>query len=178
MARSRPVLRWKAPAGRLRPALSWGFPGAVEWLRGDHGTLVVQFERVMLAPTPADRQRAFDVLRGALALHVDVEETIFEPVLRRAARDAAGPAIDMSFAEHGRIRALLADLVARGAADGEFAPRCEALAAAVARHAETSERHLFPLARRRLGAERLRDLGRRMQTAKILAGAFAGPSAA
>ena len=157
----------------MNPIVSKLSPTAIRMIRMDHGHVLAQFHK--LDPETSDTVRGA-VLRSicaALEIHAQLEEEIFYPALRSAAIDL--PALDKSVPEHDEMRRRIERVRASG---GEGESQDEAicdLMNAVLHHVADEETKILPAAEKRLGKERLSELGaqmtaRRLELAKPRAG--------
>ena len=152
--RSRPT-KAKAPAKRssTRKVTRGEGPGsrtdAVGVLRADHVVIRSLLAQLKGADTQAQRDKMLERVEQHLKAHTTVEEEIFYPAFRDAARNKEDRqlffeakeehhAADVVLAEVGRVRTK---------AD-EFSARAKVLKELVEHHAEEEEKEMFPQAKR------------------------------
>lgn len=118
---------------------------AVALLKDDHRELEALIEGIDARDEPTPRRELARALCEALDLHMQVEQRLVYPVLRRAGIDAE--LLDQAEFAHRTLARLLAD-VDPEAGDGALATRLDCLAAAVQQHIEQVEQDVLPEARR------------------------------
>lgn len=135
---------------------------AVALLKKQHEETRKLFQRVG-ETEGAERRVAFQKLADALAAHATIEEQFLYPEIARmkGMRDLAHDAVE----EHLAVKRLLADLLERDLDEPVFAAKCRLLEAEVDRHVEEEEAAMLPMAKRKLGQERLEQLGQEMKRA-------------
>src|SRR4051812_10732224 len=112
--------------------------------------LLAQHERIRslfqevdkAAGTPA-RQASFEELRRLLAVHETAEELVVHPEARHA--DGGSDVVDARLQEEHDAKEVLATLDGMDVGDPGFTDRFAGLREAVLAHAESEERHEFPL---------------------------------
>lgn len=149
-----------ARAGAARePALpAPGERDAVAVLEEHHRLLRGLFAAILALPRDDPERR--DLLRSLaseLEIHEHVEDHLFYPAVRPVSEDVA-----IAHSEHRQLSDLLARTLKLDTASDAFEAHLRALQAAVDHHAGSEERSMFVEARR-LGAARLRALGRGLE---------------
>jgi iron-sulfur cluster repair protein YtfE (RIC family) len=134
---------------------------ALTILRGDHRAVEELFERFEAARTSDRRLRVFAQIKQSLDAHAAVEEEIFYPALRAAAK-RDGMSVEKALGEHEVAKTLLRQLSTRRTADEAFQARVEVLRESVLHHVKEEESKLFAMARRHLDARALNELGAEM----------------
>lgn len=132
---------------------------AVELLKRQHADVHRLFDEVHGGNKRA-RQKIFDQILTALALHLDIEEQVFYPALKK--RQTAS-LLRRSAEEHLACKRVLADLIDTDAGDERWHAKVEVLRRLVDRHIEEEESETFPLAQQVLGAGKLAELGQAME---------------
>lgn len=150
---------------------------AIALLKQDHRTvegLFKQFE-ALTDRAPKSKKKIVEKIIRELAIHSAVEETLFYPAVRAAAKlqetraaEAAGDLVLESLEEHHIVKWTLAELEKMSAEDERFEAKVTVLMESVRHHVEEEEQDLFPKAQRLL-KDQLEDLGERMGKAKKLA---------
>lgn len=110
---------------------------ALAILRGDHRAVEELFDRFEAARTGDRRLRVFSAIKQSLDAHAAVEEEIFYPALRAAAK-RDGIAIEKALGEHEVARTLLRQLATRRSADEAFVARVEVLRESVSMRARST----------------------------------------
>ncbi len=107
-----------------------------------------------------ETRQLFAKLADMLAVHATLEERLLYPeAVRAGLRDAALDAAE----EHLVQKRLLADMLRDDLGDAVFAAKCHVLEAEVLRHVEGEEAGILPELRRKLGHERLVEIGSEMR---------------
>jgi hemerythrin superfamily protein len=151
-------------------------PDAVSLLRTDHKTLRQLLTELQSAEKPAERQRLLVHVKRELTVHTTIEEEIFYPAFRAAARSKQDEQLfHEATAEHHAAELILHEVARADDATGEFPGRAKVLKELVTHHAEEEETDMFPRARELIGAAELRALGQQMAERKrVLLHADAG----
>ncbi|HZS39187.1 MAG TPA: hemerythrin domain-containing protein [Polyangia bacterium] len=110
------------------------------------------------------RKRVFDELATLLVIHLELEERLFYPELRR------GPLAERvlrAAEEHLSVRRVLADLLDLELADETWKPKLQVMREQLELHLDEEEREILPRVRRELGREGLAALGQEMLALQI-----------
>ncbi|WP_437633579.1 hemerythrin domain-containing protein [Sorangium sp. So ce854] len=102
-----------------------------------------------------------DELVATLVGHAAIEEEIFYPESREAL--GAYPLIPTSYEEHALVHIMLQKLLSAEPGDESFHARLSVLKELVQHHVQEEEQQLFPKLEGAMGAERLEELGDRME---------------
>jgi iron-sulfur cluster repair protein YtfE (RIC family) len=133
---------------------------ALALLHRDHENVDRMFDDYPRA-NAAQRDTFFEAIKHELDAHAAVEEEIFYPALRATGGDMAA-AIDRAEIEHFGMKTLMGALADMQPDDPAYDARVAELREDVRSHVAEEEKQVFEAARRRLGAERLRELGQEM----------------
>jgi hemerythrin superfamily protein len=134
---------------------------AIEILTGQHRDVEALFARVRSSEEPSERREICDALADVLAAHTEIEETTFYPeAYARRTAERLREAVE----EHLAMKRLLADLIRMQPSDAQFDAKLQVLEEQVRHHVEEEESSLFPSVRKELGADRLREMGRTLQS--------------
>lgn len=98
-------------------------------------------------------------LANALAAHMTIEQEIFYPAVKTVAEDLVMEA----FEEHSMAEISLKRLLATDPEDSAFKARVTTTRELIEHHVKEEEEELFPKVEKRLGEERLLELGRAMK---------------
>ena len=114
------------------------------------------------------RLQLLDRIGTALRAHARIEEEIFYPALKEAARTKEQEKlVHEAFEEHRAVEELvLPDLEKTKPDSPQFGGRAKVLKDLVEHHAEEEEEEMFPQVRKLFSKEELRDLGERMEERK------------
>lgn len=140
---------------------------AITLLKADHRTvedLFRRFEQASAGATNARRDLVARMVRE-LSVHAEIEETVFYPAVRRAARDLE-PVVLAALEEHHVAKWLLSELDGMSPEHERFEAKTLVLIENVRTHVEQEEDDFFPLVRDRLSRKELADLGEALAKAK------------
>lgn len=113
------------------------------------------------------REQLLNQIETEIKTHTRVEEEIFYPAFREAARESDEHLYHEAVEEHHVVAMVLLEIKDSDSSSDEFAAKVKVLKDLIEHHAEEEEEQImFPKARRVLGAARLRELGQEMQQLK------------
>ena len=113
------------------------------------------------------RQKLLADIEQELTAHTKIEERIFYPAFREAARKGDDTKLYYEAVEEHHVVDLVLPEIKGTAADAdEFAAKAKVLKDLVEHHAEEEESEMFPRAKTILGREELLRLGRELAQAK------------
>ncbi|WP_437608105.1 hemerythrin domain-containing protein [Sorangium sp. So ce834] len=133
---------------------------ATDLLKEQHREVDELFERIAQADT-SEIGALRDELVACLVGHSAIEEELFYPATREAL--GASPLIPTSYEEHSLVEIMLQKLLSTEPGDETFHARLGVLKELVRHHVEVEERELLPQAERAMGADRLEELGARLE---------------
>jgi iron-sulfur cluster repair protein YtfE (RIC family) len=136
---------------------------ATALLKKQHRQVEKLFMQCEKAEEPRQRRRLMDEIAEALKLHTRIEEEIFYPAVRRMGTAKAEEMVDEAFEEHHVVDLVLAELPQVDPEDERFEAKLTVLSELVEHHVEEEEEEMFPMAEKKLGAERMKELGQRME---------------
>jgi hemerythrin superfamily protein len=136
---------------------------ATDLLKKQHKSVKALFKEVEKTEDGRQRRQLMDQIAGELKIHTRIEEEIFYPAAREIGTSKAEELVDESFEEHHVVDLVLAELPQVDPEDERFAAKMTVLSELVLHHAEEEESELFPLCEKKLGRERLQQLGEQMQ---------------
>ena len=122
---------------------------ALDVLKADHAEatkLFKQFERLSKSEDSEGMQQVAQAVCKALAIHAEIEESIFYPALRNA--EGADASLDEADVEHSHIKELVAQLESGQPGDELFEARMTVLSEYVQHHVKEEESTLFSKARK------------------------------
>jgi hemerythrin-like domain-containing protein len=143
---------------------------AIALLKQDHEKvrgLLGQLENA----TGARRSTLLTQVEHELKIHTTIEEEIFYPAYRDAARKKEDKKLYFEALEEHHVVDLVMPEVSDGTTPEELKAKAKVLKDIVEHHADEEEKEMFPRARKALEREELRELGERMQTRKKELGA-------
>ncbi|XXY54783.1 hemerythrin domain-containing protein [Sorangium sp. So ce269] len=134
---------------------------ATDLLKEQHQEVDELFERISQA---GDNEISAlrDELVANLVGHAAIEEEIFYPETRETL--GASPLIPTSYEEHSLVHIMLQKLLSTELGDESFHARLGVLKELVQHHVQEEEQELFPQVESAMGAERLEELGNRLES--------------
>jgi hemerythrin-like domain-containing protein len=150
---------------------------AIALLKQDHEEVLSLLESLEEA-TGARRQKLLGQIEQELKVHTTIEEEIFYPAFQAAARKKEDQKMFYEAVhEHHVVDQFLPE-ARDGVSNEELKAKAKVLKELVEHHAEEEEDEMFPRARKVLGREELRELGRQMQERKtaLMAGMPSKPN--
>jgi hemerythrin superfamily protein len=137
---------------------------AIEMLKKQHREVEELFETLEGAGEGAmkTKERVFEQLADALAVHAEIEEKIFYPESKDAAADTE-ELLREAVEEHLSVKRVIADLMQTGPEDEQFDARCKVLKEQIEHHVKEEEEELFPKVKKACSKEQLEDMGERMK---------------
>ena len=142
---------------------------AITLLKDDHKKvkgLLAQLDKT--TERGAERRRKLlGQIETEVKAHTTVEEEIFYPAYRDAVKKKDDRELyQEALEEHHVVDLVLAELKGTDPGGEVFGAKAKVLKELIEHHAEEEEKEMFPKARKALGADELRDLGRRMASRK------------
>jgi hemerythrin-like domain-containing protein len=107
----------------------------------------------------SDAQAVLEELSANLAAHMAIEQDLFYPAIKQVDEDL----VNESYEEHSLAELALKRLLATDADDDAFQARVVALKELIEHHVEEEEEELFPKVEKKVKAESLEELGKRMK---------------
>jgi len=136
---------------------------ATDLLKKQHKSVKALFKKVDKTEDGRQRRQLMDQIANELRIHTKIEEEIFYPAVREIGTSKAEEMIDESLEEHHVVDLVLAELPTVDPEDERFAAKMTVLSELVEHHAGEEEDDMFPMCEKKLGRERLEELGERMQ---------------
>ncbi|MFL6248480.1 MAG: hemerythrin domain-containing protein [Thermoanaerobaculia bacterium] len=140
-------------------------PDAIKLLKTDHEkvrTLLGQFENA----TGARREKLRVQIDRELKVHTQIEEEIFYPAYREAARKKDDQKLYYEALEEHHVVDLVLPEMNDGENNEELKAKAKVLKELVEHHADEEETDMFPRAKKLLSKDELRALGEQMQLRK------------
>ena len=132
---------------------------AILLLRVQHDEAEALFEALERADAPDERQRVFEDLADALAIHSTVEERYFYPALRAGETE---PLVGEALEDHRALKRAIAELLLTPVHDDAFMRLFVVLRTLFANHRKGEEGELFPRAKQVLDKRAREAVGSRM----------------
>ena len=136
---------------------------ATDLLKKQHRQVEKLFKQCENAKQPRQRRELMEQIVNMLKMHTKIEEEIFYPAVRELGTTKAEEMIDEAFEEHHVVDLVLAELPEVDPEDERFEAKITVLSELVEHHVEEEEGEMFPMAEKKLGAERVKELGQRME---------------
>jgi len=140
-------------------------PDAIALLKQDHEKvrgLLGQFENA----TGARRQKLLTQIEKELKVHTTIEEEIFYPAYREAARKKEDKKLYFEALQEHHVVDMVMPEMNDGSSPEELKAKAKVLKDLVEHHAEEEEKEMFPRARKAMEKDELRSLGEMMQRRK------------
>jgi hemerythrin superfamily protein len=100
-----------------------------------------------------------------LSIHAAIEEEVFYPEVKAAVPDGES-LVDQSLEEHQEVKELLAEIESMDPGDPGFHQKMEKVISDVKDHVEEEEGQMFPKLRGAISANKLIEIGSRLEKAK------------
>jgi iron-sulfur cluster repair protein YtfE (RIC family) len=113
------------------------------------------------------REALLKEVETEIKMHTQIEEEIFYPAYKAAVRKPDGHLYFEALEEHHLVDIVLPEIKSTTVESEEFSAKAKVLKDLIDHHAEEEESQMFPKARRAIGDEKLRELGRQMQERKM-----------
>jgi hemerythrin superfamily protein len=140
-------------------------PDAIALLKEDHRKVMDLLESLERATGPR-RTKLLGQIEQELQVHTTIEEEIFYPAWREAARKKDDQTMYYeAVEEHGVVKTFLPE-AGGGANNEELKAKAKVLKELVEHHADEEEKEMFPRARQVMERDELRELGERMAARK------------
>ena len=136
---------------------------ATDLLKKQHKSVKALFKKVENTEDGRRRRQLMDQIANELKTHTKIEEEIFYPAVREFGTSKAEEMVDEAYEEHHVVDLVLAELPTVDPEDERFAAKMTVLSELVEHHADEEEDEMFPTCEKKLGRERLEQLGEQMQ---------------
>jgi iron-sulfur cluster repair protein YtfE (RIC family) len=136
---------------------------ATDLLKKQHKSVKALFKKVEDTEDGRRRRQLMEEIANELKMHTQIEEEIFYPAVREVGTSKAEEMVDEAYEEHHVVDLVLAELPNVDPEDERFAAKMTVLSELVEHHADEEEDEMFPMAEKKLGKERLRQLGEQME---------------
>jgi hemerythrin superfamily protein len=144
---------------------------ALQLLKNDHQTVEKLFTRFESAKK--GKKAIADRIVKELAVHASIEEQLFYPAIRAAAKgekvEEADEKVLEALEEHHVAKWLLAEIEKMGEDDERFEAKVSVLIESVRHHVKEEQGELFRFVRRLMGKDQLELLGNALAQAKKMA---------
>ena len=145
-------------------------PDAIKLLKEDHKLVKEKLEQLEKS-SGARRRKLLTQITKELEVHTTIEEEIFYPAYREAAKKKDDQTMFYeAIHEHRHAKMALGES-GEGENNEELKAKAKVLKELVEHHAEEEEKEMFPRAKEVLDKDELKELGARMQARKAELGA-------
>ena len=138
---------------------------AIALLKEDHEKVRTLLDSLSRA-SGARRTKLLGQIEQELKVHTTIEEEIFYPAYREAARKKEERVMVYEAVQEHHVVDMVLPETAEGATDEELKGKAKVLKDLVEHHAEEEEKERVPSARKLMGRDELRELGARMEARK------------
>jgi hemerythrin superfamily protein len=137
---------------------------ALDLLTGDHQKVRQLFQQVQQIRDNDEKKEIFDQIDTELAVHAEIEETIFYPALEEhhELKDMVREARE----EHEQVEQLLLEIEDLATEDTDFTSQLAELEETVEHHVAEEEEGMFPKVREIFDKAALEKLGKELASAK------------
>ncbi|GAB3458564.1 hemerythrin domain-containing protein [Massilia terrae] len=122
---------------------------AIAMLTADHREVKDLFEQYekLTDRAKVSKKKLADQICDALILHASIEEEIFYPALRAAAKDAEDT-VDEAVVEHAAAKDLIAQIQEMDPDDELYDAKIKVLSEQIEHHVQEEEKEMFPKAKK------------------------------
>lgn len=138
---------------------------AIALLKADHKTVMALLESLEKATGPR-RVKLLGQIEKELKVHTTIEEEIFYPAYREAAKKKEDQTMYYEAVAEHRVVDMVLPQAGEGENNEELKAKAKVLKELVEHHAEEEEKEMFPRAKQVMDKAELRDLGARMEARK------------
>ena len=140
---------------------------ATDLLKKDHDTVKKMFAAFEKMGERANKKRhsQAEEICEELRIHAAIEEEIFYPAVRSVKDKQAKFDIEEALQEHKQMKSAIEDILQVAGEELAFGAKMKVLQEEVEHHADEEEKEVFKEARK-LGNERLKELGEQLQERK------------
>jgi hemerythrin-like domain-containing protein len=132
---------------------------ATDFLKKQHQEVMRLFKRLEKAGATRERKRLLREIATHLEAHTKIEEEIFYPAVKDIGTEKAEKAILEAVEEHHVVDLVLAELPKVDPTAETFEAKMTVLRELIEHHVEEEQGEVFPMAEKKLGSERIAQLG-------------------
>jgi hemerythrin superfamily protein len=136
---------------------------ATDLLKKQHRSVEKLFKKVENTEDARGRRQLMEQIVAELKLHTQIEEEVFYPAVREMGTSKAEEMVDEAFEEHHVVDLVLAELPKVDPEDERFEAKMTVLSELIEHHVEEEEDEMFPMAEKKLGAQRMKELAQQME---------------
>ena len=150
-----------------------GSQDAIALLKADHKKVKALFAEAdeLGDRAHATRAKLFAQIDQELTIHTKVEEEIFYPAFKAKTKSATPERDEIleAYEEHAGAKELIAKLEALDPTDETYKAKLQVLSEEIDHHVKEEETTMFPMARKLLSEDELRELGAQIEDMKAAA---------
>jgi hypothetical protein len=136
---------------------------ATEMLKRDHRAVKKLFAQAKKSERPDEREQLMEEIESELRKHMHIEETVFYPAIREAAKSKKGKEmIGEAYEEHEVVKLVLNTFPTLDPEDERFEAKMTVLDELIQHHVDEEEKEIFAAAEK-LGADELERLAEEME---------------
>ncbi|HEV7731493.1 MAG TPA: hemerythrin domain-containing protein [Candidatus Binatia bacterium] len=135
---------------------------ATELLKKQHREVKTLFKQIEGTTAPAQRKKLMTTIIEKLKLHTSLEEDVYYPAVKEIETKKAHDMIMEAYEEHHVVDLVMAELPQVDPAADTFEAKMTVLKELIEHHVEEEEGEMFPMADKKLGEERSKELGAQM----------------
>ena len=136
---------------------------ATDYLKKQHREVMKLFKEVEKTEDARGRKRIMGEIVSHLKVHTTIEEEICYPAVREIGTEKAEEQMLEAVEEHHVVDLVLAELPEVDPAADTFEAKMTVLRELIEHHVEEEQEEVFPMAEKRLGKERIAELGERLE---------------
>jgi hemerythrin-like domain-containing protein len=136
---------------------------ATDFLKKQHREVMKLFKEVEKTEAPRERKRLMTDIASHLKVHTTIEEEIFYPAVKEIGTEKAEEMMLEAVEEHHVVDLVLEELPQVDPAADTFEAKMTVLKELIEHHVEEEQDEIFPMAERKLGKERISELGERLE---------------
>jgi len=136
---------------------------ATDFLKKQHKAVMGLFKKVEKTEDTRNRKQLMEEIVANLKVHTTIEEEIFYPAVKDIGTDKAEDMILEANEEHHVVDLVLAELPKVDPAADTFEAKMTVLRELIEHHVEEEQDEMFPMAEKKLGKERIAELGKRLE---------------
>ena len=136
---------------------------ATDFLKKQHREVMKLFKEVEKTEAPRERKRLMTDIEKHLKVHTTIEEEIFYPAVKEIGTEKAEEMVLEAVEEHHVVDLVLEELPQVDPAADTFEAKMTVLKELIEHHVEEEQDEVFPMAERKLGKERISELGDRLE---------------
>jgi len=150
---------------------------AAKLLEQDHREVEQLFEQFEQATGDTETKgQVVEKIIRELSIHAAIEEEIFYPAVKEALSEGED-LVDHSLDEHQEVKELLAELDRMSPSDAGYHQKVEKVISDVREHVQEEEGEMFPKFREAISAQRLEEIGTKLEEGKSKAPTRPHPNA-